>query len=127
MPAMLQMYHAGLARLQSQQYSAPYPGQALSALWPTHSHLTHGVQSLIQSPSLHLPAQPSTKTFFRPTEDSCGGSSGSASSDTNGSDTNSGDEVSYKRNSLINLNHVVNRDLNRADRTVDLTTNHCHE
>lgn len=94
MPAMLQMYHAGLARLQSQQYNAPYPGQALSALWPTHSHLTHGVQSLIQSPSLHLPAsQPSTKTFFRPTEDSCGGSSGSTSSDTNGSDTNSGDEV----------------------------------
>ena len=106
MPAMLQMYHAGLARLQSQQYSAPYPGQALSALWPTHSHLTHGVQSLIQtSPSLHLPAsQPSTKTFFRPTttEDSCGGSSGSASSDTNGSDTNSGDEVNYKRYFLIN-------------------------
>ena len=101
MPAMLQMYHAGLARLQSQQYNAPYPGQALSALWPTHSHLTHGVQSLIQSPSLHLTPQPSTKTFFRPTEDSCGGSSGSTSSDTNGSDTNSGDEVSYNKTLLI--------------------------
>ena len=81
MPAMLQMYHAGLARLQSNPY-ASYGG--ISALWPTHGHM---------APTF-LPQQPS-QPLFRPTEDSCGGSS--RSSDTNGSDTNSGDEVSFKK------------------------------
>lgn len=92
MPAMLQMYHAGLARLQSQSYSATYPTQALSALWPTHHHQMPSLLTPTPQPALHLP-QPQSKSFFRPNEDSCGGSSASASSDTNGSDTNSGDEV----------------------------------
>lgn len=99
MPAMLQMYHAGLARLQSQSYSAsPYPTQATlaSALWPTHHH-HHQMPSLLTptptQPSLQHLTQTQSKSFFRPNEDSCGGSSASASSDTNGSDTNSGDEV----------------------------------
>jgi len=82
-PSMLSMYHAGLRIPPGAGLFPQFRPQISHPLWPhaPTSFSSHSVQSL-SHPYSGLNLQ-------KPTEDSCGGSSASNASDTNGS----GDEV----------------------------------
>ena len=95
-PSIMSLYHAGLSRIQNP--AAPqslgligaHPFRPALSMWPHPAPLSHGIPT--PNPAGHFPFALGKPAQSIGNDDSCGGSSASNASDTNGS----GDEVNSK-------------------------------